>query len=85
MNSKRKKSARKRKLDTLATVESKSMGVPLPQPEAVQKAMFSRAAEQAFATWMKEVFGTEDRELQEPTTEPSRCILAGPHRPGSAI
>jgi hypothetical protein len=64
MNSKRKKSARKRKLDTLATVESKSMGVPLPQPEAVQKTMFSEAAEQAFATWMKEVFGTEDRELQ---------------------
>ena len=39
-----------------------------PMGAAVQKAPFpnktSEAAEQAFANWMKQVFGTEDRELQ---------------------
>jgi hypothetical protein len=64
MNSKRKKSGRKPKMDALATVEGQSIAVPLPNPEAAQKTMFSGATEQAFATWMKEVFGTEDRELQ---------------------
>jgi hypothetical protein len=54
MNSKHTKSARKRKRDALATLES--------QP--VQKTRFSEASEQAFSNWMKEVFGTEDQELQ---------------------
>jgi hypothetical protein len=66
MNSKRKKSPRKPKPDALATVESQSIAVPSPSPhpEAVQETRFSEATEKAFSTWMKEVFGTEDRELQ---------------------
>jgi hypothetical protein len=66
MNSKRKKSPRKPKPDALATVESQSIAVPSlsPHPEAVQETRFSEATEKAFSTWMKEVFGTEDRELQ---------------------
>jgi hypothetical protein len=66
MKSKRKKSGRKPKLDTLATVESRSVAVSSPSahPEALQKAPFSEATETAFSNWMKQVFGTEDRELQ---------------------
>jgi hypothetical protein len=64
MNSKRKKSARKPKVEALATVESQPTTVGLPLPEAVQKTRFSEASEQAFSNWMKEVFGTEDHELQ---------------------
>jgi hypothetical protein len=65
MNSKRKKSPLKPKLDALTTVDSQSVAIPSPSlhPEAVQKTQFSEAAEQAFSKWMKEVFGTEDREL----------------------
>jgi hypothetical protein len=50
MKSTRKKSGRTPNLDALATVESQSIAVLLPQPEAVQKTTFSDAAEQAFAT-----------------------------------
>ena len=68
MNSKRKKATRKHKVDALATVESQPITVSSPHPEAVQKPpipnKISEAAEQAFANWMKQVFGTEDRELQ---------------------
>jgi hypothetical protein len=68
MNSKRKKSSLKPKLDALTTVESQSIAVGPPYPGAVQKPSIPRkiseAAEQAFAIWMKEVFGTEDGELQ---------------------
>jgi hypothetical protein len=64
MNSKHKKSARKRKRDALATLESQPIAVPLLPPEAVQKTTLSKAAKQAFANWMKKVFGTEDPELQ---------------------
>src|ERR1022692_393068 len=68
MNSKRKKSARKLRPDALATVESQPKAVGSPHPEAVQNPpilrKISEAAEQAFANWMKQAFGTEDRELQ---------------------
>jgi hypothetical protein len=40
MNSKRKKSARKPKVEALATVESQPAAVGLPHPEAVQKLAF---------------------------------------------
>jgi hypothetical protein len=66
MNTKRKKSARKLKLDALATVESQSLGPP--SPEAVKKSPESKevspAAKQAFSNWMAETFGTKDEELQ---------------------
>jgi len=65
MNSKRKKAGRKPKLDALATVEGDSIAVPSPHPEAAQKAPFSKASEQAFSNWMKQVFGTEDKALQD--------------------
>ena len=64
MNSKRKKSTRKRKRDALATLESQSIAVPSLPPEAVPKTRFSEAAEKAFSKWMKEVSGTEDPDLQ---------------------
>ena len=62
MNAKRKKSPQNPKLDALATVESQSIAAPSPDPEAVQKTRFSEATEKAFSNWMKQVFGTEDRE-----------------------
>jgi hypothetical protein len=68
MNSKRKKSTRKRKRDALATLENQSVAVCSPHPDAVQKPpipeKISEAAAKAFKSWMKQVFGTEDRELQ---------------------
>ena len=64
MNSKRKKIRRKPNRVVPATVESQSVSGPSPLPEVVQKPPFSKAAEQAFSNWMKQVFGTEDKALQ---------------------
>jgi hypothetical protein len=79
MNSKRKKSPLKPKLDALTTVDSQSIAVGPPYPGAVQKPSIPRkiseAAEQAFATWMKEVFGTEDGELQSQLLNQSAGVV----------
>jgi hypothetical protein len=89
MNSKRKKSSLKPKLDALTTVESQSIAVGPPYPGAVQKPSIPRkiseAAEQAFATWMKEVFWNRRWGASEPTAEPSRWCRAGPRRPRAGI
>jgi hypothetical protein len=53
MNSKRRKNP---KLDALAPVAKEKRPIPKKCPEAV---------EQAFRNWMKQVFGIEDRDLQD--------------------
>src|ERR1700683_5000037 len=65
MNSKRKKALQKPKPDALATIECRAVA---SGPDAVDKpsiaTKISQAAEQGFANWMKQVFGTEDKALQ---------------------
>jgi hypothetical protein len=68
MKSKRKKPASKSEPNTLAVIENQPSTLSSPHPEAVGKSSrsneISQAAEQAFANWMKQVFGSEDREFQ---------------------
>ena len=68
MKCKDKKAMRKPKLDALTAMDSQLAAVNPNTSRFVQKSPklggVSKAAEQAFSIWMKQTFGTEDRELQ---------------------
>ena len=50
--------------ETLTVDELLDSYIAQVEHPATQKAPFSEATETAFSNWMKQVFGTEDRELQ---------------------
>jgi len=70
MNSKRKKSARKPNLDSLATVDKPPTTQVTPSSQTIQarppvSKEISEAVEKALKDWLKRTFGTEDEALQD--------------------